>query len=385
MKKSALLEIVLGLAAVIICTGLTSASLGISPAITTVNFVPNDRIAVQYIVYSDNPEKLIDTYAQGDLAQYVTFNKQNLVGGGGFKAVVDFPDRIDTPGRNVIYIAAREQPSGLGTIGTAIIIRAVIYVYVPYPGKYVEGELSLRDGNVDEQIPVELKVYNRGKENITVLPAINIFDSNMQKITALNFPDVQLASGEEQDFAKYLDTTGMVPGNYLANAVITYGEPTYWETYEINRTFRIGSLFVNVTNFTKEFYREGLQKFGVDVESRWNSNIREVYAEVKITNETYNMTFRTPSVDLKAWSSKRLEQYIDTNSLYGDYKTEITAVYLGKSTTVEGTLKVRDKPAMWVKPAKIAGCCIAGLIVLAALIIVLKKIFGKAKKKQKGR
>ncbi|MCU0642230.1 MAG: hypothetical protein MUF61_01460 [archaeon] len=384
MKKSTV--ILLGLVfATLISLNAVSASLGISPAITRYNFVPNERISIEYTVYSDNPEKMIDMYAQGDLAQYVTFNKQNLVGGGTFKIAVNLPANIDTVGKNTIYIAAREQPSGLGTIGTAIIIRAVIYLYVPYPGKYIEGELSVRDANVNEQMPVELKVYNRGKEEITILPVVNILNSNMQKVTAVNFPEVQLASGQEQDFGKRLDTTGMMPDNYIADAVITYGDKDYWETYEINRTFRIGSLFVNVTNFTKQLYRDGLQKFGVDVKSGWNSDVKEVYAEVRLTNETGGMTFRTPSADLKAWESKRLEQYIDTNALSGDYRTEIAAVYLGKSTTVEGTLKVRDKPAVWVKPLKITGLSLAGLIVLAALIIVIREIFKLGKRKKSRR
>ena len=75
-------------------------------------------------------------YVEGDLAEYVTLNKDSLVGSGGVSASLALPIRIETPGTHVIYVGARQLPGEGGGIGIVGNIRGVIKVKVPYPGKY---------------------------------------------------------------------------------------------------------------------------------------------------------------------------------------------------------------------------------------------------------
>ena len=334
-----------------------SASLGISPAIREINFEPGKEVIINYKVYSDNPEEELSLRAEGDLQDYMTLSKKELRGSGSFTLTINFPEKIDLPGIHTIGVGVRQKPSDDQFIGTSIDISAVLKIYVPYPGRYVEASLSVIDGNIDEEIPVEVYVINRGKEDLNLNVKVNFFAEGIDLVKTINFDQVLLGTTEEKTFKKKLNTNGLKPGNYLADAVIDYGEER-----KINKTFKIGSLFVNVTNFTKNLSRGGIQRFLVDIESKWNGKIDEVYADINISNSTKSFYFRTPSVGLGAWERKILEGFLDTTGMEGEYNSEIVLIYSGLNTTVYGRLNVFKKGL---------GIIIYTLGLLAFLLLIL--------------
>ncbi len=322
----------------VILSNLASASLGIGPAIKEYNFAPGQRIQVNYYVTSDDPNKEIELYVEGDFAEYVTLSRENLLGGGNFDLILDLPNEWDNPGKNTLIIGARELPPEDQFIGTAVNIRAIMRIYVPYPGRYIESTLNVPDANIDEQIPVELHVINRGKESLDIDANIKFYDGNNELVDDMSFEQVFLEPSQDRYFRKFLDATGYRPGNYLAEAIVLYGG----DMVRINETFRIGSLFVNITNFTDELPKKGIQKFYVGIESRWNGALDEVFADVNLSNGIQNITFRTPSINLGAWESKNLEGYINTDELEGIYEADITLKYAGQTTSARGNLEIKE-------------------------------------------
>lgn len=359
IKRAALFFLILFL-----FPSFTTATLGISPAIVNLDFKPGAEYEFSYTIISDNPDVELQIYANGDLSKYVTLSKEKTKGAGTFTAKIKFPDEIDKPGLHRIGIGVKETPPEDQFLGTAIDISGAIKVFVPYPGKYLEAELSIPDGNINEQIPVQLHVINRGKEDIDVNANIKFFSDKKDLVHDMVFSDVFLRSTEDKYFRRYLNTTGFRAGNYLAAASINYGQT------EINKTFRIGSLFVNITNFTEGLPKGGIQKFLVGIESKWNSDIDNVYADINISNSTESISIRTPGIELSGWNRGELAGFLDTTAMEGKYNTNIALNYAGEHSFSSGELVVL-RQGLSVKYIVLG---IIAVVVIAIIVMFIHRI-----------
>jgi hypothetical protein len=360
-----------GVLFLIFISGLSSAALGITPAVRKYDFVPGKVIDINFDVISDNPNQLIELYVVGDLAEFVVLSKDRTVGPGRFKATISFPSELDRPGDHFLGIGAKEVPPENSFLGSAIDVRATIKIFAPFPGKYIEAVLNIPDGNVNEEIPIELYLVNRGQDNLDVTAYIDFFDGNNEVVERMSFESVILNTTGERYFRKFLDTTSYKPGDYVAEAVVNYGDET-----RVEKTFRIGSLFVNITNFTEELrQQEGFQEFLIGIESKWNDDLEEVFADVNITNGVETISFRTPSTDLKSWMHGELTGFIDTSEMEGGYDVGIVLRYDGQETIVDGSLRVIR---VVINYALIS--IIAGIIVLALLVLIIWLVRKRRKK-----
>src|SRR3989344_2535218 len=166
---------------------LASASLGISPAKKSFDFYPGEVIEIDYTAISDSPDRKVEVYAEGDLAQYVTFDRKTFNGGGGFHATISLPNSIDVPGGHRLLIGVRESPVEGQFLGAVINIRSVVDIFVPYPGKYIEASLKVPHGNIDEIIPIEFHISNRGKESLEIDSSLDISSAGGEIIFNKNF------------------------------------------------------------------------------------------------------------------------------------------------------------------------------------------------------
>ncbi len=367
MKKRAVLFF---LVCFFLAVSYASASLGISPAIKDITFVPNAEHEIVFYIVSDDFKKKVDIYVEGDLANYTRLSKTEATGSDSFTLYIKFPDSVERPGLHGISVGVRERAPENAFIGTVIDIISSVRVFVPYPGRYAEGSLNVPDGNVDELLPVELYVINRGRENIEFSPSIKFLNAQEDVMSIMEFEPVSLRTGEERYFRKYLITSGFKQGLYTAEAAVDYGELLL-----INRSFRIGSLDVQIVNFTTRLSKGGIQKFLVDINSRWNNRIDEIYAEVNVSNLSSSIVFRTPSLDLAPWSSQTLVGFLDTEFMEGEYKTEIELSYQGSNTYASGVLFVYRK-------TNYTFVVIGAVIVIALAFWLAWKIRKKSKKKK---
>jgi hypothetical protein len=349
-------------------SGFVNAALGISPAVVELDFTPGGKHEILYTVISDQPQTEIEIMSGGGpFGEYIRLSKKKIVGPGTFKLTVEFPDEIDSPGENRVGIGVKEAPPEDQFLGTSISISGVIIINAPYPGRYIEADLIVADGNVDEEVPVESYVINRGKEDVNVNVNVGIF-SEEAMVHNMVFTPVVLKSNEEKYFRKFLNTTGYRPGNYFAEAVFNYGNEVI-----VNKTFRIGSLFVDVINFTERLPSGGIQKFYIDVKSLWNNNLPEVFADVNVSNSSYSEIFRTPSVDLRNWEGKTLVGFLDTEGLDGNYNSEITLYYDKETTVVNGVLLVSE--GLGVSNIVLG---VIAIVVILVMVIVIWRFRKKA-------
>jgi len=338
------------------------SALGISPAVKHMDFIPNQEINITFYVLDSSPESFYDiVFNGGDLMPYSSISDNEVHGGGSFTLTINLPNAMSEPGEHTVSVSIKERPSEEAFINTLVEVGSVIKVFSPYPGLYGELTLGVPDGNVGDKIPVELHVINRGDQALSLNSVyIDFISGDGVVAKTLNFTPVDISSPGDRYFRKYLDTQGFVAGNYVARARVSYADIVR----EFNQSFRIGSLFVNITNYTNSIVSDGIQKFYVSLESLWNSPVSGVYVDVNASNNIGEQhIFRTPSADLSPWEKKTIESYFDTENLKGNYTLVLNASYNGKSTVVYGVLSVIEKVNLLVYS-------IAALIIALSLALI---------------
>lgn len=312
------------------------SALSVTPAKISLNFEPNFEQTFSYEIFGTKPDKIYSLYLEGNLAQYATLSREELEGDGNFKVSLELPSTLETPGDNKLYVGVKEsidEELAGGTIGTAVEIKALISVYVPYPGKYVEISFEAEDANIGEPIDFKLNIFSRGKEDVLLHPRIEISSNESGEIVhTLYFDERALQSMQEVSLHKVWDTSSFNAGRYNGVAFVEYGGkfPSRVEDF-----FRLGELAIEIKNYTSRVIIDGkIQKFDIEVESSWNDPISGVYAEVVFLNGASEvLRFKTSSTSLNPWEAKTITGYFDTiNFEPGFYNANITLFYYGKNT-----------------------------------------------------
>jgi len=358
-------------------SALGVTAMGISPGKLEYNFKPNMELSLSFSVQS--PEIRIKIFASGDLAEYVSFDKEELNGSGGFTATIKLPAEVENPGPNSLYIMAKQMPDEGAGIATAIAIGALVKINVPYPGKYAEMDFSVDDVNVGEELVFNAGVLSLGTEEIFAIVNTEISVAKGKQIESFELGRDIVTPTERKIFQKVINSDRYGAGYYNAIVTLDYGVPT--RILKMEKLFRVGSLFVNITNWTSEVYTGKVNKFDIEAESNWNNKIEYVYAQVVVYDKNNNLTaeFKTISEGLERWEKKNLTGYLDAKNIKpGVYKTNITVFYESNSTSkiVEINVK-KEKNIMFT-----AGIIIVSAIIVVVLIVLVVLIMKKIKKRK---
>jgi len=365
MKKRLTLGFNLGIV-IILNLCFVSASLGISPAKIITDFEPGNKFFVEFQVRGAGSDQQLDVSAEGDFAEHVTFDKTSLVGREAFTVYVDLPSIAEKPGDNKLFIMVAENFTGEGGVAAKLKVGALILIRVPYPGRYAEIR-SLGISEVNEQEPVEysLVVDNFGSETVYVNSKVKVYSED--KILEVYDFDSKLISPKESATFNKVISEGYEDGVYLANAIIDYGEGEK----NLSKTFQIGTLFVDVLNWSSEFIFGKINEFEIEVKSMWNNEISFVYAEVNITKKDEQVDFfKTPTIFLRKQESGFLKGFLNAENLKkGKYKAEINLFYDGESSQKIVDIQLKSPKEPINKIYLIGGGIIAFLILLIVYIL----------------
>jgi hypothetical protein len=191
-----------------------------------------------------------------------------------------------------------------------------------------------------------------------------------------------LPSGESIYLTQQLSTIGYLPGAYTAQATV------FWDDNQtkINSTFKIGTLSVKVNSYTKEFVKGAINKFDVEVESKWNKQIEQLSAELYINDTKVG---RTSTETLPAWQKITLQGYFDaTGYELGDYPARLITHFDGESAIEEFTASIveaeagagKESPGIMIKLNTTTFLIILVVIIAAGNIIYFYLQKRKAKK-----
>lgn len=352
--------------------GFVDAISGVSPAIYYEDFEPNFKKSFGFNFIFDVGVKA-EIYVEGELSEYVRVNKKEINGREQVIASVSLPKELERPGKNIIYIGARQLVDEEDGIGLAANPRGVIVIKVPYPGKYAEASVSVGNANPGELIDLVVDVSNLGKEDILASVSVETYGSVGLK-EVLDLGSKEISSTKSSSFKKKIDTNGYEAGDYFANVSVNYGgdKPAL-----ASGLFRIGKLYVGIGNVSSDFEKGKINRFIVPVESFWNDAISGLHANVSFPG--YDESFLTPTIEIGPWQKTQLTGFFDASKIDKEkFIANITLYYEGGSTNelVEVHFKKEVDYRMYI----IIGGLVGVILVLAGVIIFLMRKNGKKRK-----
>ena len=368
---------------------INAGSIGISPAKFQLYFEPNIEVDYTFTASSANPNEYIHIEVKGDLTEYVTVSQTRFLKGGSFVVTLKLPSNISVPGNHRILIAAVpfvDESELNGTLGGKAVVQAPIDVYVPYPGKYVEAEFMINDVSESNNAIYKLKLHSLGTDFVVINSRLELYDTTgKNKILTQTLVDSErMNSKEEREFIGLLNSSELKPGSYKLKVIVDYEQ----KVIELDELFRVGYLFVNITDYSYEFETGKINQFDIEVENLWNQELKNVYGEVTVTEKGKILEeIKTFSIDLKPWKRTNITGFFDAiNITEGRYIANIKIFYQGESSYKLVAVYAYDPPLemIWVHIAAIASTTlILGTIVFIYLIYKVKKYSNKYDKKNK--
>lgn len=358
-----------------------ASTFGVSPAGYDVDFEPGLEENFVFDFYTDNPSSVLEVYSREEFTEYVTFDPKKLEGGKGrVNAFLKLPQELKEPGTHRLLIGAKPIISSRGEGGVGIVasVNGAIRVHIPYPGKYAEiSNFDVKDANAGEPIRYRLKIHSRGEESITTNSRIEVFDSKNESVRAYQLGTDEIPGVDFVEIKDTFDTTGFGAGDYKAVAIVSYSG----REVKKEDIFRLGELNVKIVNYTRMLEKEKINPFVIEVESLWNDPIKELYAEVFVVG--INMSFLTPSVELKPWRKERLQGFFDTTGIEEEGFQIRMVIHYGDQTTEETAImsfaKSRNNYLL------IAGIVLGAVGVLAFVVWVIMKFKRLERKGGKGK
>ena len=145
MKKNSIVIFILFL--ILLIAPYMVNAIRISPSSIKIDFQPNYE---ETFTFRTERSENIGVYIEGDLAEYVTVEEDDIAKDGTFVIKVKLPAEIETPGKNLVFVGLIEKGKGGGTVAGVASIRTPINIKVPYPGIYAAIGFNVHDLNINE-------------------------------------------------------------------------------------------------------------------------------------------------------------------------------------------------------------------------------------------
>lgn len=353
-----------------------------------------------YYVVNSNTDKVMDHIigVSGPLAQYFTANTsvlKDMAPGEerAFTVKMKLPQEL-APGEYIQYICAAETKTrGAATEGTSIgskvVICATISVFSPYPGKHADFDLKVDNVSKEENATVALEVVNQGTEPVTVHGVIDILNQNITagketKIITLYTNEKTLTTGQKTTLKSSVNVSDFEVGEYKAKATLFFdGNQTTKE-----KAFRVGELYIEILDFTKELSKDKLNTIKVRVESKWNGPINNVYATLDVSQIGKNQiaaSVNSPPVNFLPWEGKDIIIYWDTTGFEeGKYDAKVTLHYEDKTTVASDIINIKFAEGQVISFTTLLLLILIVVVIVLILLIIrlMKRTRSQVKPKQ---
>lgn len=336
----------------------TVMSVGISPPSIEYVFQPKMSADIQFGFRNNlDREMTLIASVDGELAKYatITSEKETKLGPDGrviVSASFSLPESIGEPGWHSFGVVATESTGSSGTVGARGQVVAPVKFFVQYPGKRLNVKLNAQDASLGGSSKLILTISNVGTENITNAKATVEIFKGTEKIGEVSKENISVSLMKTVNEELVWNAGNNEPGVYLANATLDYDAA---ENAYANDTFKIGTFDIGVNDYTKEVGKGAINKFFITLESRWNIQIDNVFADVKVFKGSQLVTtFSAATPILQPWEVKNITGFLDASSLEnGPYGIRIDLRFSSEGKTseksVEGSINVVEKEVEEVK------------------------------------
>ncbi|MCX6711877.1 MAG: hypothetical protein NT139_02480 [Candidatus Woesearchaeota archaeon] len=355
-------------------------AIGISPPLIEVNPEPNLKKDFTATVLSTSSKDIyVNIFTKGTLKDYIKLKENKVkvpkLGGADIHFSLELPNKLNLePGKQYGYVMVEEGSSTSG--GSFQVMTSVgltILAFIPYPGKYLEiTDFKVPNVKENEILPIEIKAVSRGNEIINQIDAtIEIYKGDLRLETLYLDKVTNLKSGDTAYFSTEFNTKSYKPGVYNTKLILRYDG----NKLETERSFEIGTLLVEITNYTRKHYKDDISRFIVSAKSHWNDPLDNVYAEV-IINDT---KFKSSPDRINPFEESGFLIYLDTHNFdVGYYNANMTIFYANRSTSLISGIEIIKKPfnlgdSLKGKTTQILVIVIIILLILNLLWLIKKK------------
>ena len=325
-------------------------SLGITPGRTTVNYEKGLSKEVEYsIVNNEHKDMQVILTVQGELNKSVTLfdslvQFQPSDATKSFKYDINLTDDIaTTPGLHTAEVVALEVPKAGANgayVGATLSVVTQIYVYVPYPGKYLDADLNVLDAAQNSTATFIVPVVNRGNVGIGDARAtIDIYTPLNAKVASIDTDYHPVDSQQRTELSGKWDVN-VSTGDYLAKVTLFYDG----ETRTFSKQFSVGTESLSIESILVNNFQLGeIAKLQILVENKWSQDVQGAFANLLVydTNNQVMADVKSSSETIPALTKKELIAYWDTVGIKeGEYNGKLMVKYGEKSSDKNLILKV---------------------------------------------
>ncbi len=320
MKRS--MQLLLFTMMIILFSGSIFA-LTVTPSRKTFDYKP--EIAGSFSVLNMDYESYdISLSAEGDIAEYIelsnkklTFNTDDFSKDVTFRISLPSDIKAGTHTAKIIVTPIADQE---GTVSAIASIAVQIIVNVPYPGKYAEASIDVRQSDSKENAEFFVVLKNKGDMMIeNAITNLEVYDENSNLITSMSASSGMIQSKDSQEMKmiwKYPEI-----GSYKAKAYVVYDNI---ET-DAEKNFTIGDSFVSINYMTiGKFKLKDSAKLSLDLKNMASKSLDDVYYSLIISEQDKEL------VNAVSYKSKLSGKTTETFDLYFETDSLMEKEYFGK-------------------------------------------------------
>lgn len=367
-------------------------ALGVAPSKIIQDFSADLQQEFSFsILNGDNKDIDVIIYPRGDLADYVTIEKNSMHILASQKEVqvrykVNIPYSVRKPGVNPIEVVVEETPSNYNqqtVIGGKLAVVHQLLLNAPYLGSYASLKFTANNPDSEENLVFAYTLFNEGSETIDKFHAdLEVYDSNHVFIGTRSYDFNSLEPGAYRKEERNFDGT-LTPGNYYALVRVLYNGKIMTE----ETAFTIGKPYIDINGIgSSNFKLGGINKIDISVYNNWFEILKDVSADISVKDKRGSVIsiFKTLSIDVPAFTGNNLLGYWDTSGITaGDYVLSIVAHFNGKTSQRDFEIQVLPDQLL-AKGVSLSGNVVAGkkssldstvsILILAFIILMIVNV-----------
>ena len=214
-----------------------------------------------------------------------------------------------------------------------------VYVYVPYPGKYIEASLDVVSKEDTNTINFFIPIVSRGEEEIGNIEAlINIY-KGQEIVSSFNSSKVSIIkTGERRELTAFWNPD-VSDGSYRAVVTIFFDD----EIVVIEKEFYVGEENLNLIGISVDDFTLGeVAKIRLLVQNKLSETVLNAYANMKFFDSDLKQLadIRSIEYNISPNSNQEMITYWDTESVEeGLYSSELNLNY--NQTLINKNFKVQ--------------------------------------------
>jgi len=326
-----------------------ASAIGITPGRNSIDYSSGEKDYSFSILNTENKAMRVAFSVGGELSRYIKITNEIQEfkpdeSSKTFRYVIG--DMIGlSPGLHKANIIALELPDGNNEDGTviktSISVVHQVYVFVPYPGKYVDVGLDIVNKEEQNLVLFYIPLISRGEERVEKVSAVINIYKNYEKITSFETTSTSLNPSQKGELSASWSPE-VVSGEYIAVTEVNYDG----EIVKIEKKFNVGNESLGILSIgTNDFHLGDIARIRILVQNKMNDDVAELKSNMKIYDSGLSKIadFNSESYEIPALSNKEVLLYWDTGGLEkGDYSSELKLNYNDKFLNKNFKIRVND-------------------------------------------